>query len=429
MNQDYHLIVVGTDISGLVTAYLCAKNGLKVLILDKGELAGTVSNCGTYVISKKILQKIDKQILNELHHDHILNTKMLISAGVADNVELRRTHNFDEADENVLYIFDKAKLIENLIQLAEKAGAEIQSNVLVKKTLVKDDAIKGVEIHTGFKYTALLTMMNDAQQLNFLRELNIENELDVRKNVIFASESLKITKDQIKETFGLGDTDRAAITVVGASEMRGLFTIFTQDNHLQLNILIIPFEGDEQISEIDAMQALNDLKNQDRFVSILKSSEISDRSIAILQIADDFSSQNLFGDGYLVAGMPGKLFTIMNMENANPQIYAGLAAYETVHACNENDRADKKFSGLYYNRLKEYEVFKAIQHSNKMFKYLQNNPQFLGEYPKAIAKYSRELFSDCEDSDENASAFENLTNAAGGFFNLLKDFFGFRRKL
>ncbi|MCK5346819.1 MAG: NAD(P)-binding protein, partial [Candidatus Heimdallarchaeota archaeon] len=252
MKQDYHLLVVGTEISGLVAAYLAAKNKLRVLILDKGELAGDADICGTVILDEKTITLIDKTLTDEMPFERILNTKTLFCAGAEGIIELRRKYDADPETTNSTYIFDKPKFIDWLMELAEEAGAEIQSNVIAKKSIIEDGQFVGVEIHTGFKYHALLTLINDDQQSNLFRELYPENEIDVRNNHIIASELLKSTKTKINNTFNLDDNSGASVLITGAANSSCLVNLFTFSDNLQLNVLILPNETGKPISEIDA---------------------------------------------------------------------------------------------------------------------------------------------------------------------------------
>ena len=251
----------------------------------------------------------------------------------------------------------------------------------------------------------------------------------MQKNIIYASELLTASQSEVNNAFGLKEFEGSTATIVGCSNIKCIATLFTFEDGYQLNTLVMPIEGDKPISEIDAMQALDDIKKHDAFSTIFDSLIAENRSIEVLQMTDDINSNMYFGNGYLITGMSANLYTIMNRENVKLQIQAGLYAYETLKVCVDESRSDKKFSGLYFNKLKENNVFTAMKHSDKMFKYLQNNPQFLKDYPQGLTKYSRELFMLDSNTESSSAAFEELTDVAGGFFNLLKDFYGLRKRL
>ncbi|MCD4658051.1 MAG: NAD(P)/FAD-dependent oxidoreductase, partial [Planctomycetes bacterium] len=353
MKQDYHLLVVGTEISGLVAAYLAAKRNLRVLILDKGELAGNADICGTAILDENTIALIDKtcQETGDIPYERILNSKSFICTGAEGFIELRRKHAFNDETANVSYIFDKAKFIDWLIELAEEAGAEIQSNVIAKKSIVEDGQFVGVEIHTGFEYRAMLTLINDDQQSTLVRELHPEQEIDTRNNLIYASELLKSTKTKVNSTFALDDESGASIVITGTTDVNCIANLYTFNDNLQLNVLVMPIEGKKPISEIDAMQALDEIKNHISLTSIFKSVKMKDRTVDIVNFADDFNVQSVFGNGYLLTGESANLSTAMNRENVKAQVLAGIYAAETASICNEQDRADKKFSGYYFNKL------------------------------------------------------------------------------
>ena len=429
MKQDYHLLVVGSEISGLVAAYLAAKNKLRVLILDKGELACNADICGTTIIDEATIALIDKTLTEEMPFERILNTKSFICAGTEGFIELRRKHDADPETTNDTYIFDKAMFIDWLIELAEEAGAEFQSNVIAKKSIIEDGQFVGVEIHTGFEYRALLTLINDDQQSNLLREFHPEQDIDVRNNLIIASELLKSTKSKINSAFNLDNDAGASVLITGASKLSCLANLYTFNENLQLNVLILPNENEKPISEIDAMQALDEIKNHMSLASIFKSTKVKDRTVDVVNFAPDFNAHSIFGNGYLITGESANLNSPLNRENAKAQVLSGIFAAETASICDKQERADKKFSGNYFNKLKESKVFGAIKHSNKLLKYLQNNPQFFNEYPQGMVKYSNSKMNDDSNADDDRTAFEEFSEISGGFFNLLKDFAGLRNRL
>ncbi|MDF7639760.1 FAD-dependent oxidoreductase [Lactobacillus sp. ESL0791] len=169
INKNYDVVVIGAGLSGLITAYQSAKNGLSTLVLEKGRNLGGSGNYveGLFAVGSSFQQekgiKLTKEdiLSEELEYSHYeADTRTWEkyidqSAEIIDWLQKDLHVKFTEVTKlgsgfvtwHLLEGQGQKQIHDNIVPSVKKAGAEIISSVSAQK-LLKDDngAINGVII-------------------------------------------------------------------------------------------------------------------------------------------------------------------------------------------------------------------------------------------------------------------------------------------
>lgn len=139
-SESHDVIICGAGSAGLSTAAFCARNGQKVLVLEKQAATGAFPRGET------------------LRPDPVVDE--LLGAGFMDRISLNRTakrrywcpggrKSFSLERENASYIFHWKDLTDALAAAAEAAGAEIRFNSEVVRPIIYGGRCIGVKLKDG----------------------------------------------------------------------------------------------------------------------------------------------------------------------------------------------------------------------------------------------------------------------------------------
>lgn len=182
MTKMHDVIVVGAGPIGNYTAYLLAKKGFDVAILEKHSRIGENINC-TGIISKECFEKFD------LSKDAVIKPLKVIKAFSPSGNYIRY-----KAESPLAYIVDRSTFDSEINKKALRKGATLYLNTRVEKIRITDNAFKvktkggrgelssriGV-IATGFELNSFAMPFKKSK--NFLCGVQTDVEIEDIKDV------------------------------------------------------------------------------------------------------------------------------------------------------------------------------------------------------------------------------------------------------
>jgi len=152
MNDSYDVVISGAGTAGLSTAVFCAKNGQKVLVLEKHPETGPFPRGET--------ARPDPVI------DDLLGPEFMEAISVNKTAKRRywcpgSSRSFSIQRERASYLFHFKDLTEGLKNAAEKKGVEIRFNSEVTGPMVEKGRCTGVRLNDGSRCYARTTVAAD----------------------------------------------------------------------------------------------------------------------------------------------------------------------------------------------------------------------------------------------------------------------------
>ncbi len=115
---DYDLVVVGAGPAGAVAACSAAQHGLSVLIVEQKKEVGYPSHCAGGILTAVLENMQLKPVVKDAIKVEIKNVQMTSPSGFSTLLEFTRT---------IGYVIDRPAFDQRLVQLAQKHGAELQT--------------------------------------------------------------------------------------------------------------------------------------------------------------------------------------------------------------------------------------------------------------------------------------------------------------
>ena len=151
--RDFDIIVVGCGCAGAIAAYVAAKQGKSVLIVERGESAGSKNMTGGRIYAHSLRKVFDKYADGDVEWDNIPFERKITHERIAlmdptSNMTIDFTSKELGDAGSDSYSVLRAPFDAWLAQLCEKAGCEIIAGIGVED-LVKDDVGAVIGIKAG----------------------------------------------------------------------------------------------------------------------------------------------------------------------------------------------------------------------------------------------------------------------------------------
>lgn len=390
--EKFDVIVVGAGLAGNTAAYLMAKAGLEVLVIERGETIGCKNVTGGRMYSHSI-EKIFPDFAKEAPVERKI-TKERISFVTGDSATTIE-YAADKLGEQgkATYSICRGHFDPWLAGKAEEAGAMYVTGIRVDEVLLRDGKVCGV-IAGGEEMEADMVLLADGVNSLLAQQLGMKKELDPSQVAVGVKEIIRLGEEKINDRFGAASNEEGTAWLfagdVCGGNVGGGF-IYTNKDSLSVGIVTTISE----IGRIDLAprDMLERLKAHPTVAPLLKGGETIEYAAHLVTEGGYDMIPTLYRDNVLVAGDAAALvmnlgFTIRGMDLV---IESGRLAAETIIAAKQKGDYSAATLSQYKTALDNSFVMKDMQHFRKMPKFIENH-RIHGQYPQMIDEIMSELF-------------------------------------
>ena len=306
--RDFDVIVVGGGCAGATAAYVCAKRGKSVLLVERGEHPGAKSMTGGRMYAHALRSLIaeyegegfdweaDSPFERKITHERLC----LLDADSAVT--------FDHTSENLRavgsdsYSVLAARLDEWLCDKAEEAGADIIYGIPVEE-LVRDasGAICGIRAGED-EFTSHVVILAEGQNA-----LLAERFLGVKRTApnqmaVGIKEVFQLDEKTIEDRFLLPQGEGAAMLFVGDCTHGNVGGGFMYTNKDTVSLGLVATIAELSESDTTIYQAFDDFKNHAAVAPIIRGAAMVEHSGHIIAEGGYKSVPETVHDGCLIAG-------------------------------------------------------------------------------------------------------------------------------
>ena len=418
--SDFDVIVVGAGLAGNTAAYLLAKAGLGVLVIERSETIGGKNVTGGRMYSHS-LEKIFPDFAKEAPLGRRITKERIsmLTADSATTVEYAAEKLGEQG--KATYAVLRAEFDPWLAGKAEEAGAEYVKGIRVDEVLVKDGKVCGVKAGEE-EMTADVVLLADGVNSLLAQQLGMKKELEPSQVAVGVKEVIKLGKQKINDRFGVSDEDGMAWLFAGDTTGGSIGGGFLYTNQDSVSLGIVTTISEIGRNDIAPRDMIERLKNHPVVQPIIKDGEVVEYSAHLVTEGGYDMIPTLYRDNVLVAGDAAALvmnlgFTIRGMDLC---IESGRLAAETIIKAKEAGDFSSKTLSQYKTALDNSFVMKDMLHFRKMPKFIENHRIFT-QYPAMADKIMSDLFIMY---GQEPVKFKKKAMAAVkdvGLMNLLKD--------
>lgn len=219
MKAKYDAVVVGAGPAGCATAYILAKNGVDVALLERGDYPGSKNMFGGTVYARHT-EEIFPAFWEEAPVERSVVTDQLWLLEHDSAVTIGFTGlRFGKAPYNKFTIL-RSRFDRWLADKAVAAGAELVNQALVRNlvyegALVTRGQLKGVQLDGGGVVEADVVVLAEGVNAFLTKEAGLRGELPPHTMTHYVQEVLALPAKVIEERFQLAPGEGATIGMMG----------------------------------------------------------------------------------------------------------------------------------------------------------------------------------------------------------------------
>lgn len=390
----FDVIVVGAGLAGLAAGYTLAREGLEVLVLERGDYAGAKNVTGGRLYLNPVRDLFPdlwkKAPLERFiaHEEVALMAKERTVTVRYSGEELRREPH---QSSSVL----RAKFDRWLAKQAERQGAMLVTKSRADEVIMENGQVVGVRAGGEELRTDVVIACDGVMSL-VAEKAGLRKPGHPHEYAVGFKEIIEMDAAVIEDRFGLEGDEGAARLFMG-EVTRGKFGggfLYTNQESISLGIVAGIKDLMEGSPEVQAPQLLDDFKRRPEIARLIRGGETVEYSAHVIPEGGLKSLSKLYGDGILVAGDAAGFsmnigVTVRGMEYALASGY--YAAQAVLKARESGDYSAAKLA-IYEALLKDSFVMQDFRNFKEAPAVLEN-PRFFTVYPELAGEIMKELYA------------------------------------
>lgn len=428
--EKFDAIVVGAGVAGCVAAYVLAKEGLDVLVIERGNYAGSKNMTGGRLYAHS-LERVMPGFAEEAPVERLVTREKISFITDDDSVTLDYHTGEAFSAEAASYTVLRGKFDQWLQEKAESEGAQFIPGIRVDR-LLQDETGRVTGVQAGEdELLAECVILADGVNSLLAQSIGLLPKYHAHQYAVGAKEVIGLSKQVINDRFGLSDGEGAAWLFAGSASAGLMGGGFLYTNEDSISLGVVCGLGDIEKSPKTVPQMLEDLKNHPSVKPLIEGGELLEYSGHLVPEGGyDMVPEKLAADGVLITGDAAALcinlgFIVRGMDLA---VASGeCAARAVIDAKKAGDFSAAGLAG-YRRRLEESFVLRDMKQYRNV-PHLMENPRLFSDYPKMTAGIMRDLFR--YDGSPVPPVRKSLWQRvkAAGVMNLLKDGYGWGKAL
>ena len=393
MPEKFDVIVVGAGPAGTSCAYTCAKNGLNVLLIERGEYPGSKNVMGG-VLYRKQMEEIIPEFWKEAPLERpvieqrfwMMDKESMVSFGYKGLEWGQEPYN----NFTVL----RAKFDQWFANKAVEAGALLINETVVKECIVENGKVVGVRTDRpdGDVYADVVVLADGVNSL-LAKSLGFHKEFKPEEVALTAMEVINLPKEKINDRFNLEDNQGCTVELFGDSTKGNLGTAFLYTNKDSLNIGVGTTLSSMIKAKIKPYDLLDELKNHPMVKPYLEGGESAEYLAHLIPEGGYHSIPKLVGDGVIVVGDAAQLVNAIHREGSNMAMSSGKLAAETILYAKERNSFNEDTLDQFRVNLMNSFIGKDLKKYKDLTHTFENNPQYFKEYVPMMNQAASKFFT------------------------------------
>ena len=385
-------IIVGAGPAGSTAAYVLAKGGHDVVMVERGDSAGCKNMFGGRMYSHA-LERVIPGFWEEAPVERavVRETVTFIHGGrsvsvVCDNPRWAAIppHSFTLL---------RAEFDSWLASKAEEAGAMVACGIRVDDVLMADGKVVGIRAGED-EMLADVVIAADGVNSVLAQKAGLAKMFAPSEVAVGVKQVIEIPAAEISRLFQLGEGEGAVELFVGdcSRGMQGGGFLYTNKNSVSLGLVV--GAAALQRGEASPFDMLEDFKAQPRFSRVLEHGEVGEYSAHLVPEAGINMVPKLFGDGMLVVGDAAGLvlnlgYIVRGMDFA---VASGEAAAKAVVEAKSTGDFSRHGLSHYKKLLDDSFVLRDLTAYRRAPRFLENQRLF-EQHPRLATELVSDLFT------------------------------------
>jgi len=395
-NNKFDTIVVGAGPAGTTVAYVLAKAGLDVLLLERGAYPGAKNVFGG-VLYTTILNRLMPNFWEEAPVERyikglqifLLSENNAVSIGVESEEHSKPPYNNS-------FTVSRAKFDQWYAKEAEEAGAFLITNTVVDDLLWENNKVVGVKARGGEgDIYADVVIVADGVNSLLTKKAGLRSDFSPRQVSLGMKEVIELPREVIEERFHLSGNEGVELKYIAGDATKGIWgggNIYTNLESLSVVVWLSLKSLTER--KLKATELMEQFKNHPFVRNYIKGGETVEYQAHLAPEGGYDFTPKYYTHGLLVVGDAARFLNAsMHYEGTNFAMASGEAAANTVlEARKKGDYSEKSLS-YYQKLLNKSFVMKDLKRYRKLNRFAEANPEFFDGYFGAITQMAVDYFT------------------------------------
>ncbi|MBW2038466.1 MAG: FAD-dependent oxidoreductase [Deltaproteobacteria bacterium] len=422
-------VVVGGGLGGLAAAYCLAKEGIQVLVLERGDHPGSKNVTGGRIYLNPVRSYLP-DLWEEAPLERLVTKEIITVMGDDTSLSLQFTSKKFREGPPHSYTILRSRFDRWFGERVTEMGGFVIPQRRVTDLMKENGRVLGV-VSEGEEIPANIVIIADGALSLMAEKAGLRKPLPPKHAAMGVKEVIKLSPEVIEERFGLKSGEGVAQLFFG-SITHGIFGsgfLYTNRDTISLGLVVGIESFLKSQPPIEVHQLLEEFKKRKEVASLIKGGELMEYSAHLIPEGGDRPLPRPYGDGIVAVGDAAGLalnmgITVRGMEFA---FASGYMAAQTVMKAKEEGDFSASTLAHYETLLRESFVLKDMETFRNSLEVLEN-PRLVSFYPHLLCRIMEELFWIGEGPKEKISS-TLWKGIKEGVFNLggLKDLWMFRR--
>ena len=391
--EKFDAIVVGAGPAGATAAYLLAKAGMQVIVIERGPTPGSKNVSGALLFSQ-IYNELFPKFWESAPVERAIVGHSIAFLGEQTSVTLDYRDLDDGHAPHNAYSVLRARFDPWMAQQAEEAGAMLMPGFTVEKLLLENGRVVGIQAG-GDDLMADVVVVAEGTRSQLLKEAGLRHdEYDAGDVSIGVKEVIALPAAVITNRFQCLNADEGvAYTCVGhTGGVEGGGFLYTNKETLSVGV----------VAKIDALykskrqphEILNEFKAHPFISRLIADGEVVEYSAQAIHRGGVHLIPQLYGDGYVVGGSAARLLlnNVMTLRGMDVAVASAAAAAKAILAARAQGNYSQAALSTYEQYFKETDVYKDMVTFKDTYALLENKRLF-NVYPDLVGGVLGDMFS------------------------------------
>lgn len=398
-DRDFDVIVVGSGCAGAIAAYVAARKGKSVLVVERGEYAGAKNMSGGRLYAHSLRSVLDAYAEGDVRWEDIpferkITHERISMMSPSSSVTLDFTSDQLKATGQESYSVLRADFDQWLASLAEDAGAEYICGIAVEE-LVKDDAgaVTGIRAGEDEISAQVVILAEGANSLLAERMLGVprpkRNEMAVGIKEVF-----ELTAAQVEDRFLCSEGEGAAMLFVGDCTHGNVGGGFLYTNKESVSLGLVATIEEMSRADTTIYQCMADFKEHPAVAPIIRGAKMVEHSGHMVSEGGYNMVPEYTHDGCLIAGDAAMLCMNLGYMVRGMDLAIASGRFAAEAACDAIDAGDVSKGGLasYRAKMEGSFVIEDLKTFSAWPATMENWERMFTEYPKMAGEVLDSLF-------------------------------------
>lgn len=420
MSDKFDVIIVGGGIAGCSAGYLLAKAGLEVLIIERGNFAGSKNMTGGRLYGHS-LEKIIPNFAAEAPVERKVTKERISMLTHESAVTMDYSSEWLGSGPHNSYVVLRSSFDRWLAEKAEEAGAALIPGIKVDDLLLRDGKVVGI-VAAGEEMEAEVVVLADGVNSLLAQKIGLKKELTPHQVAVGAKEIIELPEKVIEDRFNLNAGEGMAWLFAGSCTGGAVGGGFLYTNKSSISLGLVCSLADIEHAGKSVPELLEDFKQHPVIKPLIKDGSIAEYSGHLVPEAGYGMIPTLYRDGVVVIGDAAGLvinigYMVRGMDLA---VASAEAAAQAIIAAKQKGDFSGASLARYKDILEESFVIKDMLRY-KNFPSFMENRRIFEQYPQMLDNLMADLFI-----VDNLPAQPLIAKARAhvkkvGVLNLLKD--------